>query len=83
VKALWNALTPLARNEWICWITSVKKKETRKQHAKRACSDIGAGKRRPCCGLAVRIVEVTKACKSFGFCAYAVSAKAGKRHILM
>ena len=30
----WNDLTPLARNEWICWVTSVKKPETRKFHNK-------------------------------------------------
>lgn len=46
---LWNNLTPLARNEWICWIISVKKPETRQKHIERACSDILSGKRRPCC----------------------------------
>lgn len=45
----WKSLTPLARNEWICWIVSVKKEETRKQHIQRACTDLIAGKRRPCC----------------------------------
>ena len=45
----WNERTPLARNEWICWITSVKKAETRKQHIERFCEDMLAGKRRPCC----------------------------------
>ena len=45
----WNSLTPLARNEWICWITIVKKQETRAQHIERLCSDILKGKRRPCC----------------------------------
>ena len=35
VLELWNGLTPLARNEWICWIISVKKTETRKQHIER------------------------------------------------
>ena len=45
----WNDLTPLARNEWICWITSVKRPETRKSHIERACSDLLKGKRRPCC----------------------------------
>ncbi|MGW8184693.1 MAG: YdeI/OmpD-associated family protein [Candidatus Moraniibacteriota bacterium] len=47
----WNGLTPLARNEWICWITSVKKSETRKQHIERACAELIEGKRRPCCWL--------------------------------
>lgn len=49
VLAAWNDLTPLARNEWICWITSVKKPETRKHHIERACVELLEGKRRPCC----------------------------------
>lgn len=46
---LWNGLTPLARNEWICWVTIVKKKETRANHLKQLSVDIKNGKRRPCC----------------------------------
>jgi len=45
----WNSLTPLARNEWICWTTIVKKAETRKEHIDRLCEDLLKGKRRPCC----------------------------------
>ena len=45
----WNALTPLARNEWICWTTMPKKEETREEHLKRLQEDILAGKKRPCC----------------------------------
>lgn len=50
-KALlkWNDLTPLARNEWICWVVSVKKEETRKEHIKRAIAELIEGMRRPCC----------------------------------
>jgi uncharacterized protein YdeI (YjbR/CyaY-like superfamily) len=48
-KTSWESLTPLARNEWICWITSVKKPETRENHLNRAIKEIPAGKRRPCC----------------------------------
>lgn len=47
--ATWNDITPLARNEWICWITSPKKAETRKEHVERAKLQLIAGKRRPCC----------------------------------
>jgi uncharacterized protein YdeI (YjbR/CyaY-like superfamily) len=47
--AAWNSLTPLARNEWICWIVSVKKAETRAEHVERACTQLSEGKRRPCC----------------------------------
>jgi uncharacterized protein YdeI (YjbR/CyaY-like superfamily) len=49
VLAAWNSLTPLARNEWICWVISVKKPETRAKHIERACDDLAKGKRRPCC----------------------------------
>lgn len=50
-KALlaWEDITPLARNEWICWVISVKKAETRKEHVERAREQLMAGKRRPCC----------------------------------
>ena len=46
---LWNSLTPLSKNEWICWVTIVKKIETRKKHLKQMCDDMTKGKRRPCC----------------------------------
>lgn len=45
----WESLTPLARNEWICWATIVKKEETRTEHIKRLFEDLKKGKRRPCC----------------------------------
>jgi len=48
-QALWDDITPLARNEWICWVTHVKKAETRREHIKRAISELKEGKRRPCC----------------------------------
>ena len=49
--AIWEDLTPLARNEWICWVTFVKKDETRKDHVKRTVSELKEGMRRPCCWL--------------------------------
>ena len=45
----WEDITPLARNEWICWTISVKKAEPREKHIVRAIEDLTAGKRRPCC----------------------------------
>jgi len=45
----WEDITPLARNEWICWTISVKLDETRAKHLVRALEDLAAGKRRPCC----------------------------------
>jgi len=47
--ATWEDITPLARNEWICWVISVKTAETRKQHVVRSIEDLSKGKRRPCC----------------------------------
>lgn len=45
----WQGLTPLARNEWICWNVSVKQSATRKNHIKRTVTELQEGKRRPCC----------------------------------
>ncbi len=47
--ALWEDLTPLARNEWICWVISVKRPETRQEHVERVCTELKEGMRRPCC----------------------------------
>lgn len=47
----WEDLTQLARNEWICWVTFVKKDETRKAHIRRTISELKEGMRRPCCWL--------------------------------
>ncbi len=49
VKNLWGEITPLARNEWICWVTSGKKSETRDIRIKKALSKLKGGMRRPCC----------------------------------
>ena len=48
-QAMWDDITPLARNEWICWVTSGKKEETRGIRIKKALSKLGGGMRRPCC----------------------------------
>ena len=50
-KALetWEDITPLARNEWICWITSAKQTATRIKRIDWGCSNLTKGKRRPCC----------------------------------
>jgi hypothetical protein len=48
---LWESLTPLSRNEWICWVTLVKKQETRTEHIRRTISELKEGMRRPCCWL--------------------------------
>ncbi|MEK7184943.1 MAG: YdeI/OmpD-associated family protein [Patescibacteria group bacterium] len=48
-RATWEDITPLARNEWICWIESAKKPETRSHRIERARTGLIEGKRRPCC----------------------------------
>jgi len=49
--AMWEEITPLARNEWICWTESAKKAETRAHRIEWGCESLRAGKRRPCCWL--------------------------------
>jgi uncharacterized protein YdeI (YjbR/CyaY-like superfamily) len=47
--ALWEAITPLARNEWICWVEDAKKPETRHNRIERVRTELKEGMRRPCC----------------------------------
>ncbi|MFA6571548.1 MAG: YdeI/OmpD-associated family protein [Bacteroidota bacterium] len=46
---IWEDITPLARNEWICWIEEAKKPETREHRIKTGRSKLVSGMRRPCC----------------------------------
>jgi bacteriocin resistance YdeI/OmpD-like protein len=48
-RTVWDGLTPLARNEWICWTISVKQEATRKNHIERTITELQEGMRRPCC----------------------------------
>ncbi|MHB8871344.1 MAG: YdeI/OmpD-associated family protein [Candidatus Doudnabacteria bacterium] len=47
--AAWQTITPLARNEWICWIESAKKLDTRSRRIQRTNEELEEGMRRPCC----------------------------------
>jgi hypothetical protein len=47
--AAWEDITPLPRNEWVCWNITVKQPKTRKDHIKRTITELSQGKRRPCC----------------------------------
>ena len=49
VKAVWADITPLARNEWICWVTSAKQDETRNRRITVGLDKMRNGMRRPCC----------------------------------
>jgi hypothetical protein len=48
-RALWSKITPIARRDWIHWITSAKRAETRARRIEGACKMLAAGKRRVCC----------------------------------
>lgn len=49
VAKLWEDITPLARNEFICWVENAKVIETRARRIKRTTEELLEGKRRPCC----------------------------------
>lgn len=46
---LWESLTPVARNEFICWIEDAKQAKTRLKRINRTVDELTEGKRRPCC----------------------------------
>lgn len=48
-KDVWDDITPLARNEWICWVTSAKKDDTRRRRITVGLDKMRKGMRRPCC----------------------------------
>ncbi|MBA2270075.1 MAG: DUF1905 domain-containing protein [Chthoniobacterales bacterium] len=48
-RVVWSGITPIARRDWIHWITSAKQAETRTRRVKNACSMLAGGKRRVCC----------------------------------
>lgn len=49
VAELWEDITPLARNEFICWVEDAKQEKTRKRRIQRTSEELLEGKRRPCC----------------------------------
>lgn len=49
VRELWADITPLARNEWICWVLDAKKQETRQRRIEVGLDKMRKGMRRPCC----------------------------------
>ena len=48
-QALWAAITPMARQNWVLWISSAKQAETRRSRIEKACDMLASGKRRVCC----------------------------------
>lgn len=49
VLSLWEKLTPLGRNEFICWVEDAKQAATRQRRIERSCDELLEGKKRPCC----------------------------------
>lgn len=49
ILMLWEKLTPLGRNEFICWVEDAKQAQTRQRRIQRACEELREGKKRPCC----------------------------------
>jgi hypothetical protein len=48
-QSLWAEITPMARRDWILWISSAKQPETRARRIEKACDMLASGKRRVCC----------------------------------
>jgi len=61
----WSDITPIARRDWVHWITSTKRPETRARRVDSACDMLAAGKRRVCCfdrsGFYSKSISVPKA----------------------
>jgi hypothetical protein len=49
VTDLWENLTPIARNEFICWVEDAKQEKTRARRVKRTVEELLEGQKRPCC----------------------------------
>lgn len=49
IQSIWEDITPLARNEWICWTITCAKPETRAKHIVVMRDKMLKGERRPCC----------------------------------
>ena len=45
----WKDITPLARNEFICWVEDAKRAGTRERRIRRTLEELEEGQRRPCC----------------------------------
>jgi hypothetical protein len=66
-RQVWEDITPIARRDWIHWISSGKKAETRVKRVQTACSMLAVGKRRACCfdrsGMYSKSLSAPKAAK--------------------
>jgi uncharacterized protein YdeI (YjbR/CyaY-like superfamily) len=44
----WKDITPLARNEFICWVEDAKQAITRERRIRRTQEELEGSQRRPC-----------------------------------
>jgi uncharacterized protein YdeI (YjbR/CyaY-like superfamily) len=49
IRELWEAITPMARWEWVRWVAATRNPDTRKRRVEVTISKMKSGKRRPCC----------------------------------
>ena len=49
ITGLWEDLTPIGRNEFICWVEDAKQAKTRARRIRRTVEELLDGKKRPCC----------------------------------
>jgi hypothetical protein len=49
IFSLWEKLTSLGRNEFICWVDDARQEKTRQRRIQRTCEELMEGKKRPCC----------------------------------
>ena len=49
ITSLWESLTPIGRNEFICWVDDAKREQTRARRIRRTVEELLEGRKRPCC----------------------------------
>jgi uncharacterized protein YdeI (YjbR/CyaY-like superfamily) len=49
ISGIWESLTPISRNEFICWIEDAKQEKTRARRINRTVEELLEGQKRPCC----------------------------------
>ena len=49
ISGIWESLTPIARNEFICWVEDAKQENTRARRINRTIEELLDGQKRPCC----------------------------------
>lgn len=75
--APWQALSPLGRNEFICWVDDAKQAATRQRRIGRTCEALREGRKRPCCWAGC--IHRTDKAPSRWQQAVLIDGKAGKR----